>query len=234
MKFVIFIFGFLLLITITIQLQTKKIFWVYLQVIILYALLLIYLKIDTTFGMFNIPIGILIGYFLVKRFANIKLLRLAFIFSIVGFVFIYYLTPSIPIKWLPKSIGFYEQIEKFESIDSIEIHSKDDDFQKDISEYVRKDIREDLLKILTYILHDQDIEIKSEHWLLHSARIDLGITVSLIENKENFTIIYASYNDSDYISRFNKEENGGTYMEYVIKGKAKSKYGNFNEDIIND
>ena len=221
MQLILLIMGLLLLITVVFTFNTQKGYTIYLQAIILYLLLLISFTVTNLPFVLHLPIGIFIGYLFVKKVSNEKkrIVKISLVFSLISFIFIQYLTPSIPIKWLDDSIGIYQQVKKYESIDSLEVHSRDANIQKSINENNVDNVREDLTIILTYVLADHNIEIKDKMWLIHEARQELGIVVDVWENKDDYTIIYAAYKGIDYVGYVKKADT--PYMEYVIKGKLK-------------
>lgn len=172
---------------------------------------------------FEIPIGILIGFICIQRVPEYKkkIYKLSLFFSLIFFVFIHYLTPSIPIKLLNDSINMYQQASNFEEITTIETHSKNDKIQKELTKYIETGKRKDLPMILTYVLSDQDIKIKDRLWLRAEAPTELNIYLDLLQNNDDYTVISASYKNFDYVAYINLENPDSPYMKYIIKGKLK-------------
>lgn len=146
--------------------------------------------------------------------------KFSIIYCFIAFICIYFLIPSIPIKWYDDSNGVFRIINKFSEIHSVEIYSKDEKIQTLLSENNDINVREDFPMFLSYILIDQGIEIKDSNWLVFLARTELNINIVQHPDQKEDTVFSTSYNGVDYFAQFGNENNQ-TYMKYVIKGKLR-------------
>ncbi|MFP3512967.1 hypothetical protein SB775_25845 [Peribacillus sp. SIMBA_075] len=213
MNYAIFLFVYFLLTTVIYFIVRKKDFMFWVKVTLLYLLVFI----SYNDGYIHIPIGILIGYFIVLKWGknHRSTMKLTLFFALSAYLFACYVTPPIKIENYTNTKAIHEEIYKFKDIESVKTFSVEEPIQKKLSKNTNKDLDIEHVMFLTYILNDNNIKILNEHWLIYTASHELGIIKS---NKSKEGVLIYNYNGIDYLGKFTRD-NGNIHLKYVIKGK---------------
>lgn len=193
----------------------KKIsFKLYWKLTFLYLLALISFRIEY----FYIPVGLIIGLFVVKKIKkDLPIMKLTLIFSLIVYIFSNYLIPKMPVNNLLETINTYELINHFEEVESIKSFSPSETIQVKLKQFLDDETDQNYFMLIAYILMDNQIELKDNNWLLTTPH-DYNITGKRMSKTKNRDIIQLSYNGQDYIGIFDisKKE---PILNLVIKGK---------------
>ncbi|MFI8492207.1 hypothetical protein ACIGC1_04740 [Peribacillus butanolivorans] len=200
--------------TIVIYFLVRKrdfVFWV--KFTLLYSLILV----SYNDGFIHIPIGIIIGYFIVLKWCkeHRSTLKLTLIFALAAYLFASYVTPPITFENYTNVKTIHEEMFKFDGIESVKTFSLEEPIQEELLKYTNNDLNIEHVMFLTYILNDNNIKILNENWLIYTAPHELGIIKS--QKSKDRVLIY-NYNGTDYLGEFTRN-NGKIHLKYVIKGK---------------
>ncbi|WP_375090377.1 hypothetical protein ACDZ29_06065 [Peribacillus sp. RS7] len=217
MNYAILLVVFCLLTILIYFTDKKRDFRSWVKITLLY--LLVFVSYNTEH--LHIPIGIIIGYFIVLKWSkDASIMKVTLLFALIGYIFSMYILPPVELKHIPYSKELYEQINRFNEVDSIKLFSKEEQLQEKLRVYTDNQVDIDRVMFLTYILSDKAVKIKDRHWLIYSASHDLGIIGSKKSKGSNEVLFYMTFSGSDYIGMF-EHDNNKSYLKYVIKGDIK-------------
>lgn len=232
MNYIILITIFLLLAIVILRQEKEKERYFWGKIIILFLSFILTFQV----GIVRIPLGIIIAFFLTVKFSkfNISVKRLTLLFSLVVFILVNFIVPPIEFNDVLYSKEIHSQMNKFEDIEYVKVFGNNAKIQEKIKKY---DNDSPDIMFRTYMLMENDIQIKDKEWLLYESDNELnfywqshGTEKETIKTSETSSSVYniaweeyIRFNNSgeEYFGVFEKE-NGEVYLKYAIKGKLKS------------
>ncbi|GAA0343068.1 hypothetical protein GCM10008967_36930 [Bacillus carboniphilus] len=226
------LFVLFLIVVIREKKEKEKFFW--LKILLFFLSFLLTLNISSI----RLPLGIVIAFFIIIKFTklNKSIKKLTLLFSLIGFIVLYYLIPPLEFNQAKYSSDIYNQLNRFKVVEEFSHFSNEAPIQEEMHAYSEGEQSPQLYMIVAYVLKDKEIPIKSKKWLKYDAHRELDfdwsshtlstesrqISDKISESYGTSWEVYFRFNQTgeEYLAYF-KREDDVVYLKYVIKGKFK-------------
>lgn len=189
------------------------------------ALLFLSFFVSFSFGRIHLPLGLLIGYLILRKWtkSNIGIKKMVLLFALFQFILNNYMLPPVSIHQTNEVKAIHEQLQAFEKVEYMTSFKADAKIQNNINIYGQTS---SIMMFRIYVFRDRGLSIKDETWLYYRSIPELDYSWSSTGASHSSLGVRQEYirfnkTSEEYVGFFGKHE-GRFYLKYVIKGKLKN------------